>query len=60
MGLLLGGVPGVSPARVLVIGGGVVGVHAARMAVGLGADVTILDRSLSRLRQLDELFSGRR
>ena len=49
-GLLLGGVPGVPPARIVVIGGGVVGPHAARMAVGLGADVTILDRSLPRLR----------
>jgi alanine dehydrogenase len=58
-GLLMGGVPGVAPARVLVLGGGVVGTHAARMAVGLGADVTILDRSLPRLRQLDELFQGR-
>jgi len=58
-GLLLGGVPGVPPARVVVIGGGVVGTHAARMAVGLGAELTILDRSLPRLRQLDELFQGR-
>jgi alanine dehydrogenase len=58
-GLLIGGVPGVEPARILVIGGGVVGTQAARMAVGLGADVTILDRSLPRLRALDELFSGR-
>ncbi len=58
-GLLLGGVPGVQPARVVVIGGGVVGTHAARMAVGLGAEVTVLDRSLPRLRQLDELFQGR-
>ncbi|MCG6116316.1 MAG: alanine dehydrogenase [Mesorhizobium sp.] len=58
-GLLLGGVPGVSPARVLVLGGGVVGTHAARMAVGLGAEVTIVDRSVARLRQLDELFAGR-
>ena len=58
-GLLLGGVPGVSPARVAIIGGGVVGTHAARMAVGLGAEVVILDRSLPRLRQLDELFIGR-
>jgi alanine dehydrogenase len=58
-GRLLGGVPGVAPARVAVIGGGVVGTHAARMAAGLGADVTILDRSLPRLRQLDELFQGR-
>jgi alanine dehydrogenase len=58
-GLLLGGVPGVRPARVLVLGGGVVGTHAARMAVGLGAEVTILDRAIPRLRQLDELFAGR-
>ncbi len=58
-GLLLGGVPGVAPARVLVIGGGVVGTHAARMAVGLGAEVTILDRAIPRLRQLDETFAGR-
>lgn len=58
-GILLGGVPGVLPARVTVIGGGVVGLHSARMAVGLGADVTILDRSLPRLRQLDEMFNGR-
>jgi alanine dehydrogenase len=58
-GLLLGGVPGVLPARVVVIGGGVVGTHAARMAVGLGSEVTILERSLPRLRQLDELFQGR-
>ena len=58
-GILLGGVPGVLPAKVTVIGGGVVGLHAAKMAVGLGADVTILDRSLPRLRQLDDLFNGR-
>jgi len=58
-GLLLGGVPGVSPARVVVLGGGVVGTHAARMAVGLGAEVTIVDRSIPRLRELDELFAGR-
>ncbi len=58
-GLLLGGVPGVPPARVVVIGGGVVGTHAARMAVGLGSEVTILDRSLPRLRELDEQFGGR-
>lgn len=58
-GLLLGGVPGVAPARIVVLGGGVVGTHAARMAVGLGAEVTIVDRSLPRLRQLDELFGGR-
>jgi alanine dehydrogenase len=58
-GVLLGGVPGVVPARVVVIGGGVVGTHAARMAVGLGAQVTVLDRSIPRLRELDELFAGR-
>lgn len=58
-GLLLGGVPGVQPAHVLIIGGGVVGLQAARMAAGLGAEVTILDRSLPRLRQLDDMFSGR-
>jgi len=58
-GLLLGGVPGVKPGRVVVLGGGVVGTHAARMAVGLGAEVAIIDRSLPRLRQLDELFGGR-
>lgn len=58
LGCLLGGVPGVAPARVLVIGGGVVGTQAARMAIGLGADVTILDRSLPRLRQLDAEFKG--
>ncbi|VIO75020.1 Alanine dehydrogenase [Bradyrhizobium ivorense] len=59
MGKLLGGVPGVPPARVAIIGGGVVGTHAARMAAGLGSDVTILDRSLARLRLLDDLFAGR-
>ena len=58
-GILLGGVPGVVAARVVVLGGGVVGTHAARMAVGLGAEVTVLDRSIPRLRELDELFSGR-
>ena len=58
-GILLGGVPGVKAARVVVLGGGVVGTHAARMAVGLGAEVSVLDRSLPRLRQLDELFQGR-
>ena len=58
-GALLGGVPGVPPAKVLIIGGGIVGVQAARMAVGLGADVTILERSLARLREVDAQFSGR-
>lgn len=55
-GLLLGGVPGVLPAQVLIIGGGVVGTEAARMALGLGANVTIVDRDLNRLRILDGLF----
>ncbi len=58
-GILLGGVPGVKPAQVAVIGGGVVGTHAIKMAVGLGAEVTVLDRSLPRLRELDDIFAGR-
>ena len=58
-GVLLGGVPGVAPGRVLVIGGGVAGTHAADMAVGLGAEVTVLDRSVPRLRQLNDIFGGR-
>jgi alanine dehydrogenase len=58
-GVLPGGVPGVSPARVTVIGGGVSGVNAATIALGLGADVTILDLSLPRLRQIDAQFGGR-
>jgi alanine dehydrogenase len=57
-GTLMGGVPGVGPARVVVIGGGVVGTHAARVAAGMGADVTVLDRSLPRMRYLDDAFSG--
>jgi len=57
-GVLLGGVPGVEPANVTIIGGGVVGSHAARMAVGMGAQVSILDRSIPRLRQLDESFGA--
>ena len=55
-GTLLGGVPGVAPGKVLIIGGGVVGTNSAKMALGLGADVTILDRSLPRLRELDDIF----
>ena len=55
-GVLMGGVPGVGPARVVVIGGGVVGTHAARIAAGMGADVTVLDRWLPRLRYLDDVF----
>lgn len=58
-GTLLGGVPGVAPGKVLIIGGGVVGTNAAKMAIGLGAEVTILDRSLPRLRELDDIFAGR-
>ncbi|TYO85431.1 alanine dehydrogenase [Oceanicella actignis] len=57
-GVLLGGVPGVSPAQVVVIGGGVVGTNAARVAAGMGAQVTVLDRSIPRLRHLDEAFRG--
>lgn len=57
-GVLMGGVPGVGPARVMVIGGGVVGTHAARVAAGMGADVTVLDRSLPRMRYLDDVFGG--
>lgn len=55
-GILMGGVPGVAPAKVVVIGGGVVGTHAAKIAAGMGADVTILDRSLARLKYLDDVF----
>ncbi|KXF89320.1 alanine dehydrogenase [Phaeobacter inhibens] len=55
-GVLMGGVPGVAPAKVVVIGGGVVGTHAAKIAAGMGADVTILDRSLARLKYLDDVF----
>lgn len=58
-GVLLGGVPGVSPGKVAIIGGGVVGTQAARMAVGLGADVVILDNSLNRLKELDNHFGPR-
>ena len=57
-GVLMGGVPGVGPAKVIVIGGGVVGTHAARVAAGMGADVTVLDRSLPRMRYLDDVFGG--
>lgn len=58
-GVLLGGVPGVPPAKVVVIGGGVVGTNAARVAQGMGARVVVLDRSLDRLRYLDDIFMGR-
>jgi len=55
----MGGVPGVPPANVLVIGGGVVGINAARIAMGMGANVTIADRSISRLKDIDEAFGDR-
>ena len=58
-GILIGGVPGVSPGRVVVIGGGVVGSNAVRTAVGLGAQVTLLDINTDRLRQMDEMYQGR-
>ena len=58
-GLLLGGVPGVAPGRVVVIGGGMVGYNSAAIALGLGANVTILERSLDRMRHLEEVLSGR-
>ncbi|MFD2370477.1 alanine dehydrogenase [Brevibacillus sp. GCM10020057] len=58
-GVLLGGVPGVPKGEVVIIGGGIVGTNAAKMAVGLGANVTILDVNADRLRQLDDLFQGR-
>ena len=58
-GVLLGGVPGVAPARVTIIGGGVVGTNAAKMAVGLGATVIIIDKDLERLRALDDIFGSR-
>ncbi|MDQ6700222.1 MAG: alanine dehydrogenase [Acidobacteriota bacterium] len=57
-GLLLGGVPGVAPANVVILGGGVVGTNAAKIALGMGAHVTIIDRNLNRLRELDDIFGG--
>jgi len=57
-GVLLGGVPGVEPGEVVIIGGGVVGTNAAKIALGLGARVTIFDRSIERLRYLDDIFNG--
>lgn len=57
-GVLMGGVPGVEPAKVIVVGGGIVGVNAAKMAYGMGADVTILDVNINRLRYLDDIFHG--
>ncbi len=58
-GILLGGVPGVTPAKVVILGGGVVGTNAAKIAVGFGADVTIIDLNAARLRYLDDIFGGR-
>jgi alanine dehydrogenase len=58
-GILLGGVPGVEPGRVTIVGGGIVGTNAAKIAVGMGADVSIIDISADRLRQLDDMFQGR-
>ncbi len=58
-GLLLGGVPGVAPANVVILGGGVVGTNAAKIALGMGARVSIIDRNLNRLRELDDIFAGR-
>lgn len=58
-GVLLGGVPGVEPGKVVVVGGGVAGLNAADMAIGLGAEVTILDRSIPRLRYINDIFGGR-
>jgi alanine dehydrogenase len=58
-GVLLGGVPGVPPGNVCIIGGGIVGTNAAKMALGLGAKVTLVDLSLNRLRELDDIFGGR-
>ncbi|PVH29111.1 alanine dehydrogenase [Pararhodobacter oceanensis] len=59
LGVLLGGVPGVRPANVVIVGGGVVGTAAARVAVGMGANVTVLDRSIPRMSYLDDVFMGR-
>lgn len=58
-GILLGGVPGVPPAHVTIIGGGIVGTNAARIALGLGAKVTLVDLNLNRLREIDDIFNGR-
>ena len=57
-GILLGGVPGVAPANVVILGGGIVGINAAKIALGMGAHVTLIDRNLNRLRELDDVFHG--
>ncbi len=58
-GILLGGVPGVPPAQVTILGGGIVGTNAARIALGFGAKVTLIDLNLNRLRELEDIFGGR-
>jgi alanine dehydrogenase len=58
-GILLGGVPGVPPAEVIIVGGGVVGMNAAKMALGLGARVSILDKSVAKMQYIDDVFGGR-
>ncbi len=58
-GVLLGGVPGVAPGKVVIIGGGIAGTNAAEMAIGLGAQVTIIDRSVPKLREIDDIYGGR-
>jgi alanine dehydrogenase len=57
-GILLGGVPGVAPANVVILGGGVVGLNAAKIAIGMGAHVTVIDKNLNRLRELDDIFNN--
>ncbi|MCX6627922.1 MAG: alanine dehydrogenase [Candidatus Solibacter sp.] len=57
-GILLGGVPGVAPGNVVILGGGIVGTNAAKIAIGMGAHVSIIDRNLNRLRELDDIFNG--
>ncbi|MCC6341553.1 MAG: alanine dehydrogenase [Bryobacterales bacterium] len=57
-GILLGGIPGVAPANVLIVGGGVVGHNAAKVATGMGAEVTLIDKNLERLREIDDIFNG--
>jgi alanine dehydrogenase len=57
-GILLSGVPGVAPGNVVILGGGIVGINAAKMAIGMGAHVTVIDRNLNRLRELDDIFNG--
>jgi alanine dehydrogenase len=57
-GILLGGVPGVAPGNLVILGGGIVGTNAAKVAIGMGAHVTIIDRNLNRLRELDDIFNG--